>query len=177
MTLQEVAKYLRVTQKTIYRLIDKNAIPVTKVGRQWRFEQSLIDAWLHQKSAKTAANILVIDDDDIICNLFKDTLKGTGHTVTTANDPVKGLELAKDPDFDLVFLDLKMPGMDGVELLKQIKVAKPKLPVTIITGYQDSDLMMNALKLGPLGVMSKPFSSNDILAAIDNYLRFGSPVE
>ena len=174
MTLQEVAEYLRVTTKTVYRLLEKDNIPATKVGRQWRFDKSLIDAWLHQKpSEKKAANILVIDDDETICALFKDNLVESGHTVATANEPLRGLDLIKSSDFDLVFLDLKMPGMDGAELLRQIRFAKPTLPVTVITGYPDSELMMRALVYGPLGVMSKPFRGSDILAAVDNYIRFG----
>jgi excisionase family DNA binding protein len=172
-----VANYLRVTTKTIYRLLDKRAIPATKVGRQWRFDKTSIDIWLCQRSTKTAANILVIDDDEVICSLFEDILNESGHTVTTVNDSYKGLELVKNQDYDLVFLDLKMPVMDGAELFRQIRLAKPKLPVTIITGYPDSDLMMSALAHGPLGVMSKPFVGSDILSAVDNYLRFGMPTD
>jgi excisionase family DNA binding protein len=177
MTLQEVASYLRVTTKTIYRLLERRGIPARKVGRQWRFDKASIDDWLRQASAEKAANILVIDDDETICYLFKDALEYTGHSVITVSESSKGLELVKNRNFDLVFLDLKMPGIDGAELFIQIKTTNPKLPVTIITGYQDSDLMMNALTYGPLGVMSKPFSSSDILAAVDNYLRFGMPID
>ena len=174
MTLEEVADYLRVTKKTIYRLLERRDIPATKVGRQWRFDKAEIDVWLSQSSIKTAANILVIDDDETVCSLFKDTLEESDHNVTTVNESSKGLELVKNRDYDLVFLDLRMPEMDGAELFKQIRMAKPKLPVTIITGYPGSDLMMNALAHGPLGVMSKPFSSSDILTATNNYLRFGT---
>ena len=177
MTLEEVATYLRVTKKTIYRLLERGDIPATKVGRQWRFDKATIEVWLRQSPAKTAANILVIDDDETICSLFKDTLEETGHSVTTVRESSKGLELVKDKNFNLVFLDLKMPGMDGAELFRQIKMAKPKLPVTIITGYPDSDLMMSALAHGPLGIMNKPFIGSDILAAVDNYLRFGIPTK
>ena len=173
MTLEEVANYLRVTTKTIYRLLDKRTIPARKVGRQWRFDKASIDIWLRQKSAEKAAKILVIDDDETVCSLFKDTLEGSGHIVTTVNESSKGLELVKNQDYDLAFLDLKMPIMNGAELFRQIRLTKPKLPVTIITGYPDSDLMMNALTHGPLGIMSKPFRGSDILAAVDNYLRFG----
>ncbi len=175
MTLEEVASYLRVTKKTIYRLLERRGIPAMKAGRQWRFDKASIDVWLRRSPAETAANILVIDDDETICSLFKDTLEGAGHTVTTVSESSKGLELAKERDYDLVFLDLKMPEMDGAELFRQIKAVKPKLPVTIITGYPDSDLMARALAHGPLGVMSKPFNSSDILTAINNYLRFGVP--
>ena len=173
MTLEEVANYLRVTPKTIHRLLERRAIPATKVGRQWRFDKASIDVWLRQNSVGTAANILVIDDDETICSLFKDTLEEAGHTVTTVGESSKGLELVKDRDYDLVFLDLKMPGVDGAELFRQIRVVKPESPVIIITGYPDSDLMMSALAHGPLGVMKKPFSSSDILTAANNYLRFG----
>jgi excisionase family DNA binding protein len=173
MTLEEVASYLRVTTKTVYRLLDKHAIPARKVGRQWRFDRDTIDNWSHHKLPEKAANILIIDDDEDICSLFRDTLEGSGHAVTTVNNASKGLELVKNQSYDLVFLDLKMPIIDGAELFRQIRLTKPKLPVTIITGYPDSDLMMNALAHGPLGVMSKPFRGSDILAAVDNYLRFG----
>ena len=117
--------------------------------------------------------ILVVDDDETICSLFKDTLEEAGYMVTTAGESSKGLELVKGQDYDLVFVNLKMPKMDGVELFRQIRVVKPSLPVTIITGYPNSDLMMRALAHGPLGVMSKPFREADILAAVNNYLLFG----
>jgi excisionase family DNA binding protein len=175
MTLEEVANYLRVTQKTIRRLLDRGVIPAMKVGRRWRFDKTSINTWLHKNSVGTEvkkAKILVVDDDETICALFKDTLEDVGHTVTTANESSKGLELVKNRDYDLVFLDLKMSGMDGAELFRQIKVLKPNLPVTIITGYPDSDLMMSALAHGPLGVMKKPFTGSDILTALNNYLRF-----
>lgn len=177
MTLEEVADYLRVTTKTIYRMIYKGSIPVQKVGHQWRFDKVSIDNWLQQNATKKAARILVIDDDEAICSLFKDTLEESGHVITTVNNSVQGLELVKSQDYDLVFLDLKMPVMDGAKLFQQIRLAKPKLPVTIITGFPDSELMMNALVHGPLGVMSKPFQESDILAAVDVYLRFGTSVK
>lgn len=173
MTLEEIADYLRVTKKTIYRLLEKRDIPATKVGRQWRFDKALIDTWLDQNSSGNTADILVIDDDEELCSLFEDTLEELGHTVITTSESSRGLELVKSNDYDMVFLDLKMPGMDGAELFRQIREVKPYLLVIIITGYQDSELMMNALIHGPLGIMNKPFTSSDIVTAINNYLRLG----
>ena len=173
MTLEEVANYLLVTKKTIYRLLDRRVIPAIRVGHQWRFDKASIDAWLRQNSTETVATILVIDDDETICSLFKDTLEIAGHTVTTVSDSATGLELAKNGDYDLVFLDLKLPGIDGAELFRQIRVAKPELPVTIITGYPDSDLMMSALAHGPFGVMKKPFKVSDVLTVVRSYLHSG----
>ncbi len=169
MTVREVAAYLRVTKKTIYRLLGRGSIPASKVGHQWRFDQALIDEWLHPSSGGAEANILVIDDEETIRSLFKETLEELGHRVVVAGDG-SGLELVKQQDFDLVFLDLKMPEMDGAELFRQIKTIKPKLPVTIITGYPDSDMMARALAQGPFGVMNKPFSEADIINAVANFL-------
>jgi len=171
MTVEEVASYLRVTERTIYRLLKRGRIPATKVGHQWRFDKDAIDEWLHQHSVGTGATILVIDDEEMIRLLFKDTLEDLGHTVMLASDGLEGLELVKQRDFALVFLDLKMPGMDGAELFRQIKAIKPELPVTIITGHPESEMMARALAQGPFGVMNKPFSESDIIAAANNFLH------
>jgi len=170
MTVEEVADYLRVTKKTIYRLLRQGKIPATKVGHQWRFNKDSIDEWLQRRSVGTKANILVIDDEQIIRLLFKETLEELGHRVITAETGSEGLELVKQRDFDLVFLDLKMPGMDGAELFRRIKTIKPTLPVTIITGYPESDMMVRALAQGPFGVMNKPFTESDIVDAITSFL-------
>jgi len=173
MTLEEVASYLRVTDRTIYRLLKGGSIPATKVGQQWRFDKASIDEWLGQKSVRKQASILVVDDEEMIRKLFQDTLGEFGHTVIAVGTSSEGLELVKQSDFDMVFLDLKMPGMDGAELFRQIKTIKPNLPVVIITGYPDSDMMARALANGPFGVMNKPFSESDILAAVNSFIQAG----
>ncbi len=168
MTVEEVAAYLRVNEKTVYRLLKSGKIPATRVGHQWRFDKSSIDSWLKKNSVK--AKILVIDDEPIIRLLFKETLEGLGHQTVTVETGARGLQLVKEQDFDLVFLDLKMPGMNGAEVFRRIKALKPKLPVTIITGQPDGALMARALAEGPCGVMNKPFSVSDIAAAVQTFL-------
>jgi excisionase family DNA binding protein len=175
MTIEELAAYLRVTKKTVYRLLKRGSIPATKVGRQWRFDKASIDEWLRQKPVETKTSILVIDDKKIIRLIFKQTLEELGHRVQVADSALKGLELIKKQDFDVIFLDLKMPGIDGAELFRQIKTLKPKLPVIIITGYPDSNIMARALAQGPFGVMNKPFSESDIIAAVNTFVRFTAP--
>jgi len=165
---------LRVTEKTIYRLLKRDGIPATKVGHQWRFNKDSIDEWLRQNSVGTRATILVVDDEQIIRLLFKETLEELGHRVITAETGSEGLELVKQRDFDLVFLDLKMPGMDGAKLFRRIKTIKPKLPVTIITGYPESDIMAQALAQGPFGVMNKPFDESDIITAVNSFLQIAA---
>ncbi len=173
MTLEEVADYLRVTRKTIYRLLEKRAIPSTRVGHQWRFDRTAVEAWLKQNSHGTAANVLVIDDDEAVCELFRETLEEAGHAVVTSADSSAGLKLATEQDFNLVFLDLKMPGMDGAEVFKRIRASRPNLPVTIITGFADSELMFIAMENGPFGVMKKPFTGSDIMTVLGTYLHSG----
>jgi len=170
MTVEESAGYLRVGKKTIYRLLKQGKIPATRVGQQWRFNKASIDKWLLQKPAETRANILVVDDEEIIRSLFKKTLEGLGHKVTAAETGLKGLELLKQRDFAMVFLDLKMPGMDGAEFFRQIKTLKPRLPVIIITGYPNSDIMARALAQAPFGLMNKPFNESDIITAVNTFL-------
>jgi excisionase family DNA binding protein len=171
MTLEEIAEYLRVNKKTIYRLLEKHEIPSTKVGHQYRFDKNAVDGWLRAHSSGAKANILVVDDDPDVCSFIKDTLEEAGHAVATETDSRKGLELAKEKDFNLVFLDLLMPAINGAEFLKQVRLVKPELPVTIITGYLDSDLMMSAMASGPFGVMKKPFNGIDILTTVHTYLN------
>ena len=171
MTVEEVAHYLRVTKKTVYSLLRQGKIPASKVGQQWRFDRSAIDKWLRQRSVGRNARILVVDDEDAIRTLFQDVLGEQGHRVITARDGAAGLELVKQHEFDLVFIDLKMPGMSGAEFFRQVTAIKPNLPVIIITGYPDSDLMAQALAQGPLGVMYKPFGDQDITGAVDRFFQ------
>jgi len=174
MTIEEVSSYLRVTKKTVYRLLSKGRVPATKVGRQWRFNKAAIDSWLLYNSVGTKASILVVDDDETIRILFKETLEELRHEVKVAEDSLKGLDLVTQLDFDLVFLDLKMPGMDGAELFRQMRIIKPRLPVIIITGYPNSEMMARALAQGPLGVMGKPFGESDIIDAVTVFLRINA---
>jgi len=117
----------------------------------------------------------VVDDDDMIRALFRETLESEGHTVITAKTGAEGIESIKHSDYDMVFLDLKMPGMDGIDLFSQIKIARPKLPVTIVTGYPGSEMMERAIKHGPLGIINKPFKVSDILTLVNSYLRTKQP--
>jgi len=173
MTIDEVADYLQLNKKTIYRLLWRRNIPATKVGNKWRFDRASIDAWLRRKSIEKQACILVIDDEGMIRELFKDTFEKLGHRVITAKDGSEGLRLVKERDFDLVFLDLKMPGMDGAEIFRQIKTIKPRLSVVIITGYPESDMMSRALAHAPFGIMKKPFGELDMNMALDSFLQTG----
>lgn len=171
MTVAELSRYLRFTRKTLYRLLKQGSIPSIKIGNKWRFDREAIDRWLRHGTEGIRSHILVVDDDEIIRSIFKETLAERGHTVITADTSAKGLAYVIRRDFDLIFLDLKMSGTDGAEILRQMRSIRPGISVVIITGYPDSEMMNRALNQGPLGVMNKPFDSSDIINAVNSFLR------
>lgn len=171
MTVGEVAKYLRVTEKTVYRLVKRGKIPAAKIGQQWRLDKGLIDDWVHRNSVGISANILVIDDEEVIRSYFKEILHEMGHRVSAVGTGSAGIKLIKQLIFDLVFLDLLMPEMDGAEILQQIKMMDPGLPVVIITGYPDSSAMDRALTHGPFAVIKKPIKEGNVVDAIATFSR------
>ena len=171
MTVEELGQYLRFTRKTLYKLLKQGIIPAIKIGNKWRFDKAVIDRWLHHNMEGVKARILVIDNEELIRVLFKETLEEQGHSVVTAGSGTEGIECVRRWDFDIVFLDLKMPDIDGAELLKQLRGIKPGLMVTIITGYPGSEMMERAMKEGPLGVILKPFDDSDIIAAVNSFLH------
>lgn len=171
LTTNELAEYLKLKRTTVLRKAKKGEIPAIKIGRQFRFDKEQIDSWLRGVSLSAKMRILVIDDEVMIREMFKAVLNGDRYDVVVSGDGITALESVKTQDFDLVFLDLKMPGLDGVETLRRIRQIDGGLPVVIITGYPDSDMLSHALELGPLGVIKKPFSGVDIQKAIDSFLK------
>jgi len=146
-------------------------VPAARIGQQWRFNKTLIDDWVNRNSVGISANILVIDDEEIIQSYFKEILHEMGHRVTAAGTGSAGIEMMKQLDFDLVFLDLLMPGMNGAEAFQQIKIIDPDLPVVIITGYPDSGAMDRVLAHGPFAIIKKPIREEDLVDAIATFLR------
>ncbi len=114
--------------------------------------------------------ILFVDDDESILDAAKTALEVYGYEVETASSGYECLE--KLGDVDLVFLDIKMPKMDGIETLKEIKKRKPSLPVIMITAYATVDTAIEAMKRGAFDYIKKPFNieelENSILAAIED---------
>lgn len=161
LTLEEAAQYLKVAKPTLYRLLEDGKIPAFKVGNQWRFTKELIDKWLWDQLPKKK-NVLVVDDEKLIAMDIKKIITSEGHDVITTQSGVEASRVIEDSNIDLVFLDLVLPDINGVEVLKEIKKAKSDLPVVIITGYPDSEIMNQALELGPISVLKKPFNREQI---------------
>lgn len=110
--------------------------------------------------------VLVIDDETATLTMFRLFLKAYGYSVLTAANGETGLQLVRDHLPGIVFTDLKMPGMDGFEVLKQIKKSAPQTEVIVITGHGDMDHVVRALNLEATDFINKPISRSALDAAL-----------
>jgi excisionase family DNA binding protein len=183
LTTEEVLEYLQVNLRTVYRLIKAGKIPAVRVGRQWRFRKRDIDAWLDSqrprggsRPAAAAApprapagnarpRVLVVDDEASIRDLLAKTLALAEYDVDVAPDGRSALERMRLYPYDLLIADLKMPGMDGLTVIREAKRYKADLPVIIITGFSTESSAIEAVNLGVAGYLTKPFRVPQVLAA------------
>ena len=184
LTTEEVLEYLQVNLRTVYRLIKAGKIPAVRVGRQWRFRKRDIDAWLDSQrprggGARVAATqtparpatgvarprVLVVDDEASIRDLLAKTLALAEYDVDVAPDGRSALERMRLYPYDLLIVDLKMPGMDGLTVIREAKRYKADLPVIIITGFSTESSAIEAVNLGVAGYLTKPFRVPQVLAA------------
>jgi CheY-like chemotaxis protein len=124
------------------------------------------------------ARILVVDDDAAVQMTIRLLLERAGHSVVTADDGRKGLASCQTGDFDLLFLDIFMPGMDGFEAMRMVRQQQPQLPIIVISGRPISpdadstpDFLTMAIKLGAVSSLQKPFRPADLLAAVTRCLE------
>jgi excisionase family DNA binding protein len=182
LTTEEILEYLQVNLRTVYRLIKAGKIPAVRVGRQWRFRKRDIDAWLDtQRPRGERANslpdkpqgpsrdgrprVLVADDESSIRELLSKTLALAEYDVETAPDGRAALDRLRLGRYDLLIADLKMPGVDGLTLIREARRLKADLPVIIITGFSTESSAIEAVNLGVSGYLTKPFRVPQVLAA------------
>src|SRR6202165_5368963 len=182
LTTEEVLEYLQVNLRTVCRLSKAGKIPAVRVGRQWRFRKRDIDAWLDSQRARggaraataaparpaagvTRPRVLVVDDEASIRDLLAKTLALAEYDVDVAADGRSALERMRMYPYDLLIADLRMPGMDGLTVIREAKRYKADLPVLIITGYSTESSAIEAVNLGVAGYLTKPFRVPQVLAA------------
>jgi two-component system, NtrC family, nitrogen regulation response regulator NtrX len=117
------------------------------------------------------ANILIIDDEKSIRNTLKDILEYEQHEVRLAEDGLQGLEFIAEDKFDVVLCDIKMPNMDGIEVLGKTKELNPELPVIMISGHGNIDTAVEAIKKGAYDFIEKPLDLNRLLVTLKNALE------
>jgi DNA-binding NtrC family response regulator len=119
------------------------------------------------------SRILVIEDEASIRRVLKKIISEENETyhVEEAEDGLLGLEMIKNNDYDLVLCDIKMPKMDGVEVLEKAKKIKPEIPIVMISGHGDLDTAVNTMRLGAFDYISKPPDLNRLLNTVRNALE------
>ena len=180
LTTEEVLDYLQVNLRTVYRLIKAGKIPAVRVGRQWRFRKRDIDVWLESQrprqpsrpSSQTRAaappagrpRVLVADDEASVRDLLSKTLALAEYDVDLAADGRTALERLRIIPYDLLITDLRMPGVDGLSVIREARRLKADIPVIIITGFSTEASAIEAVNLGVAGYLTKPFRIPRVLA-------------
>lgn len=117
------------------------------------------------------SKILVVDDEAIIRDICTDVLGNMGFDVLATGDPVHALNCALKDNFDLIISDIKMPKMNGAELMKNVRKEKPTTPFIIITGYGTYDMAIDALREGAYDFINKPFRVEELKVSVKNILE------
>ncbi|MBM3133758.1 MAG: response regulator [Chloroflexi bacterium] len=113
------------------------------------------------------ASILIVDDNVSLCKTMSFALGRKGYAVTTAKDGPEALERVQESPFDMIFMDIKMPLMDGVETYRRIKQIRPEAVVMMMTAYAVEDLVQQALEEGAYGIVYKPLDIEKAVALIE----------
>ena len=119
-------------------------------------------AALYGKNSEARHNVIVVDDEPIVCHSLRRILNSQNCSVEEAFDASVAEQKLKNKKYDLIFLDLKMPGKDGMETLLSIKANYPKTPVIMITGFGTVDKAVEATKLGAYNFLPKPFTPEEL---------------
>lgn len=116
------------------------------------------------------AKVLIVDDEELLRHSLSVELISEGYEVETAGDGDEAIELLRQKTFDIILLDIRMPKINGFEVLKFIKQNKPDVRVIMLTAYADVRNAIEAMKLGAIDFVSKPYDLVDILSSIQRAL-------
>jgi CheY-like chemotaxis protein len=119
---------------------------------------------------KEEKTILVVDDEPGMRALFSFMLGAKGYQVDTAASGKEAIAHVETQPCDLIFIDIRMPAMDGVQVLKKVKAQQPDVSVIMMTGYAVEKLLDDALAAGAVGYLRKPFTLDELLASIRDAL-------
>lgn len=118
--------------------------------------------------------VLVIDDEGIVLDSVRRILEEEGYEVDTSLTGRQGLDWAIEKKYDIVLTDIRMPGIGGMRVLRDIKRAKPSVPVVMITGYATVQSAVQAMKLGAADYLEKPFTPDQLLTAVGSALEIAA---
>ena len=115
--------------------------------------------------------VLVIDDESVICDACEMVLSEKGHTVTKSTNGTDGLRAIRQQAYDIVLLDMKLPDMDGMQILKTVLEEKPGLCIIVMTGYSSISNAVEAIKQGASDYLAKPFTAEQLLGVVQQILE------
>jgi excisionase family DNA binding protein len=156
LTAKETAAFLGIPLPTVYYLMQRGQLPAVQIGGRWRVKRDLLERDVLRNQEVAQPTILVVDDDTGLQTMFKLFLKRQGFARVVVGTGREALAALHKQKFALCFLDLQLPDITGDEIYKQAKEIDSTLPVVIITGYPDSQMLDNILKHGPVTVLKKP---------------------
>ena len=125
----------------------------------------------------TAKKIMIIDNEEGLCRMMEAVLQDDGHAVRSFTDPLEALEVFRPGIWDLVITDIKMPGIDGLEVLKRIKEVEADIPVIMITAFATVEMSIQALRRGAYDMLTKPFEPDELLFRVRNALSHNELLE
>ena len=114
--------------------------------------------------------IMVVDDEEALRTVLSSELEGEGYQVASAADGQEAINILQKQEFDLILLDIKMPNVDGFEVLKFVKDRHPKTKVVMLTGFADLKNAIESKKLGAEDFVSKPYDLVDLLTTVERVL-------
>jgi excisionase family DNA binding protein len=166
-TVKETAEYLNIPLPTVYYLVQRGQLPAVQIGGRWRVKKDLLDSEVLRKEGQgTQPTVLVVDDEPGLQSMFKLFLKKTGFARVVVGTGKEALTALEKQRFDLCFLDLQLPDITGDEVYRLAKQMQPDLPIVIITGYPDSQMLDNILRYGAVTVLKKPLQVDVLQQAL-----------
>ena len=114
------------------------------------------------ETTRSRLRVLIVDDEPNVCNVLRDACSRFGYSVTTCNDGDQAIAEARRQTFDVIFLDIRMPGMSGPQVLKVLRRLLPQAAFVMITAYAESSLVDESLESGAFLCLSKPLSISEI---------------
>lgn len=158
--------------ETLRRMARRGQVPAYKVGKDWRFRREALDEWCETHHLRSGAALaLVVDDEKSVRDTVRAFLEADGYRVHTATDGREAISSARRDMPDVVLLDLVMPGMSGVDVLKELHAMDPDVPVIMVTEYPDSESMKEALRHPPVILLPKPVEKAVLLSTVKRVLH------
>lgn len=162
MDVEEVAQYLNLHLMTVYRMLQSGMLPARKVGGRWRINRQELEKWFETHSGGTRKQILVVDDDQEVGRFFKKTLQPERCTVDFVETGEEAVKKVSEKTYDLIFLDLLLPDMDGAKTFAQIRKIDPQANVVLVTAFPDSEIVSKAMKHGAVSLLIKPIPPSEL---------------